>query len=223
MTIEQQKITALVDDGAFAGQTGPYTVVNPSSRQPTDSLPLGYLAFGTTLLILAAFHAKLVDFTYLGAVFPTAIFFGGVGQLIAGMWAFRQRIAFAAVAFTAFGAFWLTYTLYLWYVLPPLAAMHGDDVTGSTGVFTLAWTFVSAFLAVAAWKVNRAVFALMSATAVMMLFITIGQFAVAPSVDFVGGIFAMIAAVIGMYVGGAYLVNGAFRAVVLPLGEGADQ
>jgi hypothetical protein len=34
--------------------------------------------------------------------------FGGGAQLLAGMWAFAERNAFAAAAFSGYGAFWLS-------------------------------------------------------------------------------------------------------------------
>ncbi|MGC7095437.1 acetate uptake transporter [Amycolatopsis lurida] len=191
----------------------------PSSRPSSAYLALGYLCFSTTLFILAVFHAGLVSFNFIVAVFPTAIFFGGVAQFIAGIWAYSQRNFFAAVTFTSFAAFWLSYSLYTWLFLPQLVANFGNSVTAATGSFTLAWGLVALFTTVAARRVNRAVFGLLSLTTLMFLFITIGQYAVAPPVDLVGGVFALAAAVLGLYAGAAYLINGSYGRVVLPLGE----
>ncbi len=46
-------------------------------------------------------------------VLTMGFFFGGLCQLIAGQWAFKLDEVFPATAFTAFGAFWETFALYL--------------------------------------------------------------------------------------------------------------
>ena len=38
-----------------------------------------------------------------------ALTYGGLAQLLAGMWEFRTGNTFGAVAFTSFGAFWLSF------------------------------------------------------------------------------------------------------------------
>ena len=53
---------------------------------------------------------------------PLALLYGGIAQLLAGMWEFRNDNTFGAVAFTSYGAFWISYFYYAKYVaggLPP--------------------------------------------------------------------------------------------------------
>ena len=38
-----------------------------------------------------------------------ALAYGGVAQLLAGMWEFRAGNTFGAVAFSSFGAFWISF------------------------------------------------------------------------------------------------------------------
>lgn len=38
-----------------------------------------------------------------------ALFFGGLVQLLAGMWEFRRNNMFAATALSSYGGFWLSY------------------------------------------------------------------------------------------------------------------
>ena len=48
-----------------------------------------------------------------GVVFGLALFYGGIAQLLAGMWEFAKGNTFGAVAFSSYGAFWLSF----WYLL----------------------------------------------------------------------------------------------------------
>ena len=42
-----------------------------------------------------------------------ALFFGGLVQLLAGMWEFRRNNMFAATALSSYGGFWLSYGFYV--------------------------------------------------------------------------------------------------------------
>ena len=42
-------------------------------------------------------------------MFGLALAYGGLAQVLAGMWEFRTGNTFGAVAFTSFGAFWLSF------------------------------------------------------------------------------------------------------------------
>ncbi len=49
--------------------------------------------------------------TYVTIAF--ALFFGGLVQLLAGMWEFRRNNMFAATALSSYGGFWLSYGIYV--------------------------------------------------------------------------------------------------------------
>src|SRR5579859_413219 len=104
------------------------TVTGPSSAVEVplvaDPAPLGLVAFGMTTLVLSAINAGWIAATATPAVLALAIPFGGGGQLLAGMWAFRRGNTFAATAFTSFGAFWISYFLLVQYFLPQIKDAH---------------------------------------------------------------------------------------------------
>ena len=55
-------------------------------------------------------------------VLGVALAYGGIAQLLAGMWEFRTGNTFGAVAFTSFGAFWLSFwALVTFYARHPAA------------------------------------------------------------------------------------------------------
>lgn len=205
-------------DTAESAASDAHAQADPLAR---THLALGYFGFSATLFFLALFHTALVSFEFITAVFPMAIFFGGAAQFTAGIWAHQRRDHFAAVFFTSFAAFWLSYSLYTWQLLPPLVEEHGNAVTSATGSFTLAWGFLALFFTIAARAVDRATFALMALATVMFAGITAGQYAVAPVIDLVGGVFALITAVLGLYIGAAHLINGSRDRALLPLGPGS--
>ena len=122
-----------------------------------DPAPLGLAAFAGTTFVLSIFNAGLVQEAALVAVvLPFALLFGGLVQLLAGMWEFRNDNTFGAVAFTSYGAFWISYFFYAEYVagtLPPAAAHT------ATGIFLLTWTIFTAYMTLAALRTNAVLIA----------------------------------------------------------------
>src|SRR5471032_2598680 len=81
-----------------------------------DPAPLGLAAFALTTFLFSAFNAHWTKGTnaWLGYAFA----YGGVAQLLAGMWEFRNRNVFGATAFSSYGAFWIGAGLYIELVVP---------------------------------------------------------------------------------------------------------
>src|SRR5204862_2326972 len=82
-------------------RTGPMLV---ESTPVADPAPLGLAAFALTTFLLSGHNATWIpDIIWVGA----ALFYGGMVQLLAGMWEFRNRNVFGATAFSTYGGFWL--------------------------------------------------------------------------------------------------------------------
>ncbi|MGN6556461.1 MAG: acetate uptake transporter [Solirubrobacterales bacterium] len=77
--------------------------------KPADPGPLGLAAFALTTFVLSMFNANLVSHAGEPVVLGLALAYGGIAQLLAGMWEFRTGNTFGAVAFSSFGAFWLSF------------------------------------------------------------------------------------------------------------------
>src|SRR5436190_19545552 len=76
---------------------------------PADPGPLGLAGFALTTFVLSMFNADLVSRAGEPVVLGLALAYGGLAQLLAGMWEFRNNNAFGATAFTSYGAFWLSF------------------------------------------------------------------------------------------------------------------
>ena len=79
----------------------------PVSRWGTsiaDPGPLGLAGFAATTFFLSAVNANLLPSTVEAGVLGLAIFYGGIAQLLAGMWEFAKGNTFGALAFSSFGA-----------------------------------------------------------------------------------------------------------------------
>lgn len=147
-------------------------------------------------------------------VLPLALLFGGLAQLLAGMWEFRNDNTFGAVAFTSYGAFWISYFYYAKYVagtLPPA------DAHTATGIFLLMWTIFTAYMTLAALKTNAVLVAVFGTVLVTFALLTIGEFVESTFLLHAGGYFGLVAAACAWYGSAAGVVNPTWRRTVLPV------
>jgi succinate-acetate transporter protein len=184
-----------------------------------DPSPLGLAGFAMTTFVLSCINANLLKQGTTSVVISLALFYGGGAQLLAGMWEFRKNNTFGALAFGSFGAFWLSYAgIAFWYHPTGVTA---TQATHAVGVYLLAWTIFTAYLAVASMRVSGAVFAvlvMLTATFLVLCIGALGQAsATAPSsMTKVGGWLGLITAVLAWYTSFAVVTNATWKKTVLP-------
>lgn len=181
-----------------------------------DPGPVGLAGFAMTTFMLSVFNTNMVSATLATSVLGLAIFYGGIVQLLAGMWEFRKGNTFGALAFSSFGAFWLSY----WYLVHTIApSLQGNDAHKAIGVFLLAWTIFTAYMTIASLRTTGAVAAVFVALTVTFVFLTIGAFATgttATDMTKVGGWAGLVTALFAWYASFAGVTNSTFRRTILP-------
>ena len=78
--------------------SSPVTTAQAAPDTIADPGPLGLAGFAATTFVLSSFNAHLIDQNLLTVVLPLALFYGGLIQLLAGMWEFRKGNTFGATA-----------------------------------------------------------------------------------------------------------------------------
>jgi succinate-acetate transporter protein len=187
----------------------------PSLPQPqiADPGPLGLAGFAMTTFVLSVFNTNMISGTVSAAVLPLALFYGGLAQLLAGMWEFRKGNTFGAVAFSSYGAFWLSFAAYVKFVAPGL---DPADAGNATGLFLLAWAVFTLYMTVASMRTNGAVLAVFVTLSITYILLTIGAFAGSPNWDKAGGAMGIVTAVCAWYASFAAVTNGTWGRTVLP-------
>lgn len=178
-----------------------------------DPGPLGLAGFAMTTFVLSVFNAGILPKSLEATALALALFYGGGAQFLAGMWEFRKGNTFGALAFSSFGAFWLSYWFYVTRVAPTLPA---GDAHKATGLFLLSWTIFTAYMSVASLRTTGAVAAVFVALTLTFLFLTIGAFATSNSMTKVGGYIGLVTAVLAWYASFAGVTNSTFKRTVLP-------
>src|SRR5690242_10992222 len=163
------------DAGMDAGRVEREPVAAAAGAGIADPGPLGLAGFAATTFVLSLFNAKVIDNSALEAVvLPLALFYGGLAQLLAGLWEFRKGNTFGSTAFVSYGAFWLSYAAYVKFVagdLPPSTAHQ------ATGLYLLIWAIFTVYMTVAALRINGATLAVFVTLSLTFIVLTIAEFA----------------------------------------------
>ena len=186
-------------------------VTKPAAPAPPQAAianpaPLGLCGFALTTFVLSAANAKL--FTGAEITVGLALFYGGLAQLLAGMWEFKSGNTFGATAFTSYGAFWLSFAaiLELKLVEPGYALAF----------FLLGWTIFTAMLFIASFRVSVAVVILFALLLITFALLTLGEFGY-PTGQ-LGGWFGIATALVAWYTALAGLLASMKSPLVLPVG-----
>jgi uncharacterized protein len=183
--------------------------VQPTAAVPTsgiaDPAPLGLAAFAATTFLLSASNAGWMN-SATGAVFLGYAFaYGGLGQLLAGMWEFRNRNVFGATAFSSYGGFWIGIGLWALLVAPhatPLQATHDK------GWILLTFAIFNTYMLILSAQANMAVFLVFLTLELTEIVGFIGAFNNNSGTIKVGGIIGVITAVVAWYTSAAGVSNG---------------
>jgi succinate-acetate transporter protein len=179
-----------------------------------DPAPLGLAAFALTTFVLSVFNAGILGSKLESVVLPLALFYGGLAQVLAGMWEFRKANTFGALAFTSYGAFWLAFAAYVRLIVPGL----GADAGSATGLFLLAFAIFTAYMTVAALRVTVAVLLVFIALTLTFVVLSVGNFAGATGIVHVGGYLGLITAILAWYASFAGVTNFTWKRTVVPVG-----
>jgi hypothetical protein len=179
-----------------------------------DPGPLGLAAFALTTFVLSMFNAKLLGAGGEPIVFALALTYGGIAQLLAGMWEFRTGNTFGAVAFTSFGAFWISLWAFEQFYADSVPA---KDAGHAVGLYLIAWGIFTTYMFVASLRTTVAVSAVFLLLAATFLLLGIGNAGPHPNVIKLGGWLGLVTAVVAWYASFAAVTNSTFGRTVLPV------
>lgn len=176
-----------------------------------DPGPLGLSAFAATTFMLSCVNAGLAPKAVEPIVLPVALFYGGLVQLLAGMWEFRRANTFGAVAFSSYGAFWLSFAGYLKFIAPGLSMA---DAGAAIGLFLLGWTIFTAYMTVASVRVSGTVAAVFVTLLATFILLTTGAYTGASGISEFGGYLGLLTAVLAWYASFTGITNVTFATTV---------
>ena len=216
---------------------GPGSAPLPKAVGPgahlADPAPLGLAAFAATTFFLSVVNTNMLGSSVTSTVLSLALAYGGIAQLLAGMWEFAKGNTFGALAFSSYGAFWISFWYLQDHILPgqvAAATAKGPgaptvyDILHGAALYLLVWGIFTAYMSVAASRVSGAVFAVFVLLTVTYVLLAIGFFAESAT-EFeannnfwinAGGWLGIATAIAAWYASFAGVVAFTFKRPVLP-------
>ena len=179
-----------------------------------DPAPLGLAAFALTTFVLSTFNAGLVDAKGEPIVLGLALAYGGVAQLLAGMWEFAKGNTFGATAFSSYGAFWISFWAYVAFFAEKVPeANRGSAV----GLYLIAWGIFTTYMWVASFRTTAAVSLVFLLLAITFFVLGIGDAGGNDTISKLGGWLGLATAVAAWYASFAGVTNFTFGRELLPV------
>ncbi|TLS25320.1 hypothetical protein PpBr36_07554, partial [Pyricularia pennisetigena] len=193
------------------------------TRKLANPTPLGLCAFALTTFALSCINVNAGGVRAPHMAVPLALGYGGLVQLLAGMWEMAAGNTFSATALSSYGGFWLAYGILLtpgFGVLGPGGAY--DDGSGDAsataraalGIFLAGWFVFSVVLTLLTLRSHLALLAMFLALDLTFLMLAVAEFAgsdgaveAAAALTRAGGAFGLVTAFLAWYNAFAGLVD----------------
>jgi len=162
---------------AFGGdfQPGLYAAPNRKFGNPA---PLGLSAFALTTFVLSLINVGTLDITHPNIVVALAFGYGGLVQLLAGMWEMAIGNTFGATALSSYGGFWLSFAIILtpggFSIVEDLESYSHATFLNSFGLFLMGWFIFTFLLLICTFKSTVAFFSLFFTLDIAFLLLGIG-------------------------------------------------
>jgi len=207
----------LLDDDVYALQNKQQATGDglQMSEKLGNPAPLGLACFALTTFLLSIINAGLAQKDLTPAVVSSALVYGGIVQIAAGILEIKKGSTFGGVAFSSYGSFWISFALILLiqflgiWTVPPAAI----------GIFLLAWTFFTFYMWIGTFSLNKALASTFTLLLLTFILLDVGHLAGIPLANVVGGYLGMACALNAWYTSAAILLNELFGRELLPLGH----
>jgi succinate-acetate transporter protein len=208
-------MTAMAVTDVPPAQSTPAVVAPAFGAGIADPGPLGLAAFALTTFVLSVVNAGLIPAAVGGIFLGLALFYGGIVQVFAGMWEFVKGNTFGALAFSSYGAFWMS----LWYFRAnvDLSAQAPEDAKKALGVFLLGWTIFTLYMLVCTLRLNGMLIAVFGVLTLTFIALALGDLMNQPNFTKVGGYLGILTAALAWYGSFAGVINASWKRVVLPV------
>jgi uncharacterized protein len=198
------------------------TNMAPASRGPlggwipANPAPLGAAGFAATAFVLSVINANLVGPKSAAVVLPLAAAYGGLAQLLAGMWEFRTGNTFGAVLFGSYGAFWIS--IYIMLKLPT-----GAVTPAGFSLYLYAWAIFTVIMFLGSLRTNAVLSGALLLLLIVFVLEAIGQAslvggtATTNGTIHLGGYVGIALALMAWYLVAAGVLEATFGREVLPV------
>jgi len=200
-------------------------------RRFANPAPLGLCGFALTTFVLSLINvnARGLAKTNNSIVIGLAFGYGGLVQLLAGMWEFAAGNTFGATAFSSYGGFWISFAFILW---PGSNTLAGTEAAGgevallnAIGLYLSGWFIFTFLMFIASLRSSAGLISVFFFLMITYLLLFVGYFQSAngatngATIITAGGAFGLITAACAWYVALTGLLTPETSFFTLPTGQ----
>jgi succinate-acetate transporter protein len=152
---------------------------------------------------------------------PLALVYGGLAQLIAGLFEFRNQNTFGLTGFVSYGAFWIG--LATMNIFARQFEIAPSQLATAQGWFFLGWAIFTAIMLIASFGLNAGLIVTFVLLLTTFILLAIGDLQggpeKAPGIIHLAGYVGLATAIAAWYVAAADVINDTLGRTVLPVGE----
>lgn len=210
---------------AFGGEFQPGLYKPTTERKFANPAPLGLSAFALTTFVLSLINIQSNGVTKPNIVVALAFGYGGLVQLLAGMWEMAVGNTFGATALSSYGGFWISYAIILTPGGFEIGAAYPTtaNLNHALGFFLAGWFIFTTILLLCTLRSTVAFFLLFFFLDLAFLLLMVGHFrltaAGGTNVPLIkaGGYFGLFAAFMAWYNALAGIADSSNSFFVIPV------
>ncbi len=181
--------------------------------QTANPAPLGLLGFGMTTVLLNIHNAGL--FPINSMILAMGIFYGGLGQVIAGIMEWKKNNTFGTTAFTSYGLFWLSFVGLS--VMPQLGWAEQSSST-AMGFYLFMWGLFTLGLFLGTLRISKALQVVFASLTALFWLLALGNFTGNGNILVFAGYVGIFCGSSAIYTALAQVLNELYGKELLPIG-----
>jgi succinate-acetate transporter protein len=174
--------------------------------------PLGLFGFGMTTVLLNIHNAGFYEMNSM--ILAMGIFYGGISQIIAGVMEWKKKNTFGMVAFTSYGAFWLTLVALI--VMPKLGWVDKSSNAGMI-CYLVMWGIFTLLMFIGTLRLNVALQFVFGSLTVLFFLLALGDYTGNTALKHFTGYEGIVCGASAIYTGIAQVLNEVYGKTILPL------
>ncbi|KAI9738154.1 MAG: hypothetical protein M1818_005583 [Claussenomyces sp. TS43310] len=207
---EDERLSEIPTQGQPGNLHSQYQRGLMSKRNIGNPSPLGLCGFALTTFLLSAINMETLDVSHANIIVAAAFAYGGLVQLLAGMWEMSIGNTFGATSLSSFGGFWISIAIILTPGGFEIAESYSDsqEFQHAFSLFLFGWFIFTTILLVCTLSSSLAHFSIFFTLDIAFLCLALGRryphlsgssYVPHANLTYAGGVFGMLSAFAAWY------------------------
>jgi len=194
-----------------------------SEQKVANPAPLGLMGFGMTTVLLNLYNAGLVGSEAMAVILSMGLFYGGLAQVIAGIWELKNGNTFGATAFCSYGLFWLSFVGINFLPAMGLTTPITDPQLKQLALvpYLFLWGLFTFWMFLSTMKTNRVLQFVFISLAILFWLLALGHYSYwaygITTINQIAGYEGIVCGFSAIYLAMAEVMNEAYGREVLPI------